>query len=345
VSARTLIHVGFCHSGTTSLQQNFFSSRRDIFYCTSVAEYGGIFSYLKYEEDCALVERRVDELCRQYIWANIKPDQNLVLSDETLVEQPEVYYTPQKMPIGLVAQRLKYAFPDARILFTLRNQFEYAVSCYLNLKRNYAQFANRSIEDFDAWFAGNLTQMANLYLRNLDYSRAIAIFANIFGRDAITVLPLESLAALGTKAYLGRVSELIGIEITDGDVENFRPIKNRRISGLEDAILTHWNDPAYRSLHDSLAAAIGPARLRELLDAAEPAKIALNKDQIAVIRRRCANGNLSLEQEFGLDLSALGYPLPDTEPRLIHFPRFRSLAQSLPLRAAARQRVAASQGH
>jgi hypothetical protein len=341
VSSRTLIHVGFCHSGTTSLQENFFASRRDIFYCTSVAEYGGIFSYIKYEEDCALVERRLDELCGQYIWANIKPNQNLVLSDETLVEQPEVYYTPQKMPISLVAQRLKHAFPDALILFTIRNQFEYVVSCYLNLKRNYARFANRSIEGFDAWFAGNFTQMANLYMRHLDYSRAIAIFASVFGADAITVLPLESLELLGTQAYLGRVGKLIGVEITKEDVENFRPIQNRRISALENAILTYWNNPAYRVLYASLAAAIGRDRLRELLDRAEPAKIALNNDQIAVIHRRCASGHLSLEREFGLDLSALGYPMPYTEPHLIHFRRSRSLAQRLPLRAASRQRAAA----
>jgi hypothetical protein len=320
VSGQTLIHVGFAHSGTTSLQQNFFARRRDIFFCTSVANYGGIFSSLKYEEDWSVVERKVKSLCKRHIWAEIPPHQNLVLSDENLIEQPEIYYTPPKMPISLIAQRLKHFFPNARILFTLRNQLEYVVSCYLNLKRNYAHLSNRNIEDFNEWFAGNLTQIANLYLRNLDYSRAIAMFVNTFGKDAVAALPLESLGRLGPKAYLQCIGDLLGIEISEQDIENFQPIRNRRMSSLEDTMLTHSHDPAFRSLHDSLANAMGPAGLREWLDAGERANVSLSDEQIAAIRRRCADGNLYLEREFGLDLSALGYPMPDAKPRLIRFP-------------------------
>jgi hypothetical protein len=342
VSTRTLLHVGFCHSGTTSLQQNFFARRSDIFYCTPVGDCGGIFSYLKYEEDTALVEHRVQELCEQYIWARLGPHQRLVLSDETFVEQPEVYYTPQKMPIGTIAQRLRSLFPDASILFTIRNQLDYVVSCYLNLKRNYAHLANRSIEDFDAWFAGNLTQMANLYLRNLDYSRAITTFQRTFGKDAVAVLPLESLGLVGAEGYLRSIGDLLSIDISAADLENFRPVRNRRISVLEDSLLTHWHDPAYRGLYDSLAVAVGPARLRDLFDAAEPARVALDERQIAVIQQRCADGNLYLERQFGLDLSGVGYPMPDIEPRLIHRPPFRLLARARSSPAASYQRAAAS---
>ena len=305
----TLIHVGFGHSGTTSLQQNFFARHRDIFYCTSTGDHGGILSFIKYEEDWPAVEREVKAHCDKYIWRKIAPNQSLVLSDETLVEQPEVYYTPQMLPIAVIAQRLKQLFPNARILFTLRNQLEYVVSCYLNLKRNYAYLANRCIEDFDTWFSGNHSQIANLYLRNLDYSRAIAPFVNAFGKDAVAVLPLESLARLGHEAFLRRVGDPIGIETREDDVEDFRPIRNRRISAFEDRILTRWRDPEVRSLYDSLAHALGPARLRAWLDAGGPTSVALSDAQVATIRRRAGNGNRILAREFGLNLAGFGYPI------------------------------------
>jgi hypothetical protein len=329
VGVKTLIHVGFCHSGTTSLQENFFARRPDIFYRSSFGDCGGIFSYIKYEDEGARTERTLERLSEQHIFAKIGPHQRLVLSDETFVEQPEIYYTPQKMPISLIAQRMKRLFPKAKILFTTRNQFDYVASCYLNLKRNYAYLANRSMEDFDAWFAGNLTQIANLYLRNLDYSRAVTTFQRFFGSAAVTVLPLESLELQGAAAYLRKISELLSIEITAEDLENFQPIRNRRMSGLEDALLTHWHDPAYRNLYDAFVVAIGPARLRDLLDAAGPAQIVLNEQQIAQIHQRCADGNLYLEREFGLDLSVLGYPMPDTQVHLIHSSWSRSLARNV----------------
>lgn len=328
MSIKTLIHVGFCHSGTTSLQENFFARRPDIFYRSSFGDCGGIFSFIKYEEEEAQTERTIEQLCEQHICANIGPQQRLVLSDETLVEQPEIYYTPHKMPISLIAQRMKRLFPNANILFTTRNQFDYVASCYLNLKRNYAHLANRSIEDFDAWFAGNLTQIANLYLRNLDYSRAVTAFQRLFGRAAVSVLPLELLKLQGVAAYLRKIGELLSIEITPEDLENFRPIRNRRISALENSLLTHWHDPAYRKCYDGLLSAMGLARLQDLFDAAEPAQIVLNEQQTAQIRQRCAVGNSYLEREFDLDLSGLGYPMPETELRLIHSRSFRSQVQN-----------------
>src|ERR1700733_4287318 len=284
MSIETLIHVGFAHSGTTSLQENFFARRPDIFYCTSVGDFGGIFSYIKYEEDAARADRALEHFCKKHIWAKIGPRQRLVLSDETFVEQPEIYYTPQKMPTSLIAQRLRRLFPNARILFTTRNQFDYVASCYFNLQRNYAHLSTRSIEDFNTWFAGNNTQIANIFLRILDYSRAVIAFERILGPAAVTVLPLESLELEGAPSYLRKVAEQLNIEITDEDLENFRPIRNRRISALEDALLAQWHDPVYRNLYDALAIAIGPTRLQDFLDAAEPARIVLSEQQNELIR-------------------------------------------------------------
>ncbi len=307
----TLIHVGFCHSGTTSLQRNFFSRRADIFCCTSVGNCGGIFSLIKYEENASHVERQVKLLIDRYVSRKIARGQKLVLSDETLVEQPEIYYTPQKLPVSVIAQRLKRFFPNAQILFTVRNQFDYVVSCYFNLKRNYADLANRTMEDFDAWFAGNHSQISNLFLRNLDYSQAIGTFADVFGKQAVSVLPLEALSMLGEKGYLTRIGDLLRAEITEVDARRFEVVRNKRMSRAEDAITTNWRFGAARRSLNRLV-----RTYQTCMGEHSPAAVRLTDGQIALIRDRCAEGNRLLQDEFGIDLAALGYPSRDPVERI-----------------------------
>lgn len=163
----------------------------------------------------------------------MQADQRLIVSDETLIEQPEVYYTAAMMPIRTIAERLHALFGKGIVLFTLRNQMQYVISNYRVLKKNYASLAGRTIEPFDAWFAGNHTQVRNLFMRNLDPSHAIKIYQGIFGAEAIQVLPLELLIMEGTKAYLDRLSQITGIEIS-GEVERYIP---RNVSHDHDIVL------------------------------------------------------------------------------------------------------------
>lgn len=185
------------------MQENIFSKRSDIFYAArSYGELGGIFSRIKCQEpqlyDAPAAARGCEALIFDKMRAN-RDDRRIVISDETLVDQPAIYYTPAMMPVALVAERLRALFGDA-----LRS----VISNYLVLKANYAALSNRTIEPFDAWFAGNLGQVRNLFLRNLDLSLAIKAYQATFGAHAVQVLPLELLLRDGAAAYLGRLSQL-----------------------------------------------------------------------------------------------------------------------------------------
>ena len=216
-----IIHVGFAHSGTTSLQENIFCKRADIFYAgIPYRELGGIFSWIKYVEPDAFDDAATARLCEELIFNKIQPNQTLVLSDETFVDQPAIYYTPPMMPIRMIAERLRAQFGQANVLFTLRNQFHYVISNYRVLKRNY-WLSDRTIEPFDVWFAGNQTQLRNLFLRNLDPSLAIKLYQDVFGAGAVHVLPLELLLKEGAPAYLGRLSEIIGLAISPAEVKAY----------------------------------------------------------------------------------------------------------------------------
>jgi hypothetical protein len=273
MAALPIIHVGFAHSGTTSLQENIFSKRSDIFYAARpYGGLGGIFSRIKCQEpqlyDADATARGCEALIFDKMRAN-QDDRRIVISDETLVDQPAIYYTPAMMPVALVAERLRALFGEALILFTIRNQLRSVISNYLVLKANYAALANRTIEPFDAWFAGNLGQVRNLFLRNLDLSLAIKAYQTMFGAHAVQVLPLELLLREGTAAYLGRLSQITGLEISHADVAGY------------------------------------VAR-----NASPPHDIVLTSEQCDIIHRRSAAGNVFVAEHFGLPLRDFGYPWP-----------------------------------
>lgn len=305
-----VLHVGFAHSGTTSLQQNIFSQRPDIFYCgIPYGDLGGIFSNIKYRDsgfDAESVAREVEIRIRSKA-ANA---QAIVVSDETFVEQPEVYYTPAMLPVGSIAERLHTLFPDARVLLTIRNQFDYVISMYLNLKRNYANLANRPIEPMCEWISGNRTQVANLFLRNLDYSPAIRTYVQIFGREAVSVVPLESLRQSGPRAYLETIGSHLGIAMTEDDAHRFRVIRNKRMTVLEDEIASRWHDPEFRRFYALLSAAVGDQTLADALTELPAAQVFLQAEHRAYIEKRAAAGNVYIVEEFCVPLHLYGYPLP-----------------------------------
>jgi hypothetical protein len=299
---RPIIHVGFEHSGTRSLQQNIFSKRSDLFYAgVPYCNFGGIFSFVKYLEPERYDHIATATLCDKLIFGKMSCHQHLVISDETLVEQPAIYYTPPMMPIKMIAERLHRLFGQCVVLFTLRNQYQYVLSNYSALRANYASLENRQIEAFDAWFQGNRTQVRNLFLRNLDPSNAIKAYQSVFGADAVRVLPLELSSEQGTKAYLDRLGQIIGRNFSSTDVENYVP---RDVSPLHS--------------------------------------LNLSKEQRAIIQRVASSGNAFVADRFEEPLRDYGYPMPDMIQRSLPFLRRlkkvlrQTVTSSAPLWKAAR---------
>jgi hypothetical protein len=175
------------------------------------------------------------------------------------------------LPVRTIAERLRSLFPDAEILFTTRNQLDYVVSSYLNLKRNYALLAQRPIEPFDRWFEGNHTQVANLFLRNLDYSQAIRTYIDVFGRDSVFVIPLELLLHDGVREYLDRLGSFLKIDIRDDDIANYSAVWNRRMTTLEDAFVgATCEEPRFHELYDVFMANANGA---EAMNASAPSPV------------------------------------------------------------------------
>lgn len=305
---RVILHVGFGHAATTSLQHGFFGKRDDLHYLgLPYADAGGFFSYLKYADDGHVPPSDMLGYCRDLMYAH--PDRRgrpIVVSDEMFAETAEVYYAPRHLPAAVVAARLKRYFPTAKVVFTVRRQPDYVTSLYFNLRRNYAYLAGMPMPPFAEWWWGTHTQVCHPYLQNVDYAPLVREYVELFGREDVLVLPLEALKAEGPAAYLNRLGAFADLPIGDADVERFRKPHNARMSVVEDRVADLL---AARHLAPDVRKALENPALAELVPQSAPATIELGDEVRRHLHDRCAAGNRWLANEFGLPLADWGYPM------------------------------------
>jgi hypothetical protein len=308
----TFIHVGFMNSGTTSLQRNFFSRRSDFFYAGEpYHERGGIFSNIRSGEDYLFDRALISELCDKQIY-KVRGERTIVISDETFCDTPQTYFAPFMVSRDHVAMRLKRYFPDARIIFTIREQRQYVTSMYLNFKRNSAFLDRCTVPKFSRWFRGMLTQVRCHYLQNLDYSETIGIYAQIFGRSNLCILPLEMIANDGERVYLGKLCDFMGVQLYEVDIDNFCTVQNRRMSTRKNFVSELMADDRFSGLLTDLAERFGRDEVDAFIDDGPRAELVLSTDEEHEIERRVSVGNRLIAQEFGLDLERYGYLLGES---------------------------------
>jgi hypothetical protein len=102
----------------------------------------------------------------------------------------------------VTARNLAAAFPDARIVAVVRNQFDYLLSlyCYRVAVRGHE---HRSLARFVA------EDLADGLQKHLEYDRLIGEYTRLFGPERVRVLPLEMLRA-DPEAFLRQLTDFIG---------------------------------------------------------------------------------------------------------------------------------------
>jgi hypothetical protein len=305
------IHVGFANTGTTSLQRNFFAQRKDLFFVGEpYKERGGIFTTLKSVEDFKYDEAFIEKLCERYIYS-AHGGRTIVISDESLCDAPELYFAPYTMPRDIIARRLRGLFPGAKIIFTIRDQRQYVASMYSTLKRNAAFFDRMPMPPFSRWLEGMLSTVRRSHLCNLNYADAIDLYANIFGRSNICILPLETARDDGSQAYLGKLCEFMSLNLTAADIKNYETIHNRRMSARRDLAAELIADDRFDGFLTELVEAFGRERVNAFLDAGPTKGLKLQATDDHRLRRHIGLGNWLLAREFDLDLARYGYPVMD----------------------------------
>jgi hypothetical protein len=304
------IHPGFSNTGTTSLQLNFFSNRDDIFFAGEpYGPRGGLFTQIRSIEGYRFNAPEIQSLCRCQIY-DLAQERPIVISDETLTEAPQLYFHPFVMPRDTIADRLKMLFPDAKIIFTIREQRTRVAAMYFNLKRNHAKFARMPIPPFPEWLDAMLAQVRSQYLHNLNYTETIDLYASLFSEHNVLILPIE-MAVVDSRGFLSRLCAFMDLPLRDEDVRNFAFIQNRRMSERHARVSELLADYRFAPIWHELEDAFGRTVLEQFLDAGKPAaRAAIDKQRAETIRQIVEGPNHHLAQRFNLDLKPYGYLLP-----------------------------------
>jgi hypothetical protein len=301
------LHVGFTNTGTTSLQRNFFAARDDIFFGGEpYGERGGLFTAIKSFEDFKFDTNYFERQCRDLVYAK-SDGRPIVISDENLCDTPQLYFGPYAAPRDIVGLRLQHFFPSAKIIFTIRDQRQYALSAYFNIKRNSAFFDHVTIPEFSTWLNAMLSRERAQFMQNLDFREMIRFYSTIFGRDNICILPLEMISADGTDTYLRRLCDFMKLPFSQAQIANYREICNQRMSKRRELVAELLHDDRFSRFYADLSEHMRPEAVEAFLDTGPRAAVDMEAADEEKIRRRVGLGNWLLSQEFDLDLGRYGY--------------------------------------
>ncbi len=188
MSYELYLHIGYPKTGTTFLQRAVFPSAQSINFIKS-SSIGNELSMITHQ--CHLnFDAKTTKLS---IEQHFKSGRNLI-SNEALIGD---FHRLKLMNSKIVADRLKMMFPGARIIVTVRNQYDLMESLYKQyLQRGgvkrFRDFVNYRNGDFGPthpkWNLSVDIAMFN-FLRLLEY------YESLFGRENLFVVPYELLQA------------------------------------------------------------------------------------------------------------------------------------------------------
>jgi len=306
--ARLLIHVGLHKTGTTWLQDRVFINNALGFESPwgpmaspAVAEFM-LVDPLSFDAQATLnrLGKEIDAArAKGYI---------PVLSHEGLSSRPVrgTYYAPT------VANRLKEAFPDARIVIGIREQRGMILSLYRQFVRNGGVY---SLTQFIG--TGNEPQGWSPLCRFdfFHYDRFVKLYQDMFGEDSVLVQPLELLRD-DEPMYLNRLLQFAG---STGDPNDLTKAGASNVGwgGQTLELFRFFSRFAVRN-------PLGPKqpfcvrnaqRVCYKVDKLIPKKrhASIERKWKAYVAQRCSDSfnasNTKLAEMTGLDLGAMGYPV------------------------------------
>ena len=308
-----IAHVGFPKTGTTYLQQKVLSG----------AKVGGWFAGTKGADDCLEyrdfqfgiksaeefdVKKYTSSLINKINGEGVEGP--VIISDETL-------YSSRM--ISLSARRLHDAFPQATILFTIRNQYSALQSLYFDSGRFIFQGTDRLIQPRLAMrtrsfreFIESYSVLTNSALstdeerNHFQYGKGIDIYAHYFGVDRIRILLYEDLLdnpKIWYEAFEGL--GLTGLEFRSSEEDRV----NRRSSYRETRYWQIRSRIPIRSFEQLLGLRAGQVtRVREWLKKGR-SNVEYSKEMNKLVQSIFGEGNQRLASRWGLDLESRGYPV------------------------------------
>jgi hypothetical protein len=303
-----ILHVGFQKTATTTLQDCVFSRHSGIVNLgkpdfngdtTWSRALGHLISAkgprFKREWCHGIIHRVVEEVGRS--------GKVGVVSHEGLTN---IYQNPPE----LIAERLRDAFGEVRVLLTVREQLAFIQSFYLHYV-SYGLFRGTA-QPFGRWLDTDESLDARSAIRHADFSRTVERYRALFGEDRVHVLPFE-LFLRDRAAFAARLADAMEIgrqEMSDlvGGATNRKErtsVRVYRFAVLNGALVPpHLRSWCRRALPDGVKAGV-----ENWLRAGDRVRLPYPPGKAEHLRERYRPGNRSLATQYGLDLEGYGYAL------------------------------------
>ncbi|MCP4155720.1 MAG: hypothetical protein GY757_48795, partial [bacterium] len=262
MSIKTIIHVGFSKTGTTTLQKNLFNNHSQIHYLGKryddkklEIELHKLIMQETLVYDPSELKKHYNEVIRP------KADESkkiILLSDEMLLSYSKA------RDKGIVAQRLKEVFEPSKIVITIRSQYEILKAAYLSrgrLQLNVPPKYSGLHVTFNQWLELAEKNVERSYLGHIDYLKTIDYYARLYGKENVCVLLLEEFIQ-NTEAHIQKLTDFLEIDTKEALTLVEGKHSNKGISNLQfqkealrtkmfpfqNSILISWPIRAYYSL-------------------------------------------------------------------------------------------------
>jgi len=320
-----VIHIGMPKTATKTLQWRLFSAHSKVFY---LGRFDGAYFQGKYRQFDRCRDASVQALMRQIAYGNVySPD---FAKCRKLLEQIiapaleknllpvwswESYSTDILAKRRVRARNLKRVFGEARIIMSLRNPIALLESAYFQ-QLNRDNVGSRGMRGrspyyrlIDDWLHDNFD---GEILPHLQYAETIQAYIDQFGVENVHVFLFEDLIADHDR-FFRQICDVMGIDAEEGIRLVRGKIDNSRWTIKQVEALEHIVGSCMKSLSFRFASKKTRRKLLGLgkggtpLEAGGSARAQISPEWQKQIFRTTRQGNLWLQEFYGLPLEKYGY--------------------------------------
>ena len=186
MSYELYLHIGYPKTGTTFLQRAVFPSAQSMNFIPS-SSIGNELSMITHQCDLSF-DAKATKLSLE---RHFRPGINLI-SYEALIGD---FHRLKLMNSKVIADRLKMLFPSARIVVTVRNQYDLMESLYKQYLQRGGVKRFRDFVNYQNGAFGPTHPQWNLSvdIAMFNYLRLLDTYESLFGRENLLVVPYELL--------------------------------------------------------------------------------------------------------------------------------------------------------
>lgn len=299
-----VIHPGFQKTATTTLQDHLFSKHPQII------NFGQPYTERTHFLETLLTKpyRRFDgtafERGLNEVTSGADRAKTWMFSDET--------WTAEFHARGIVPERLHRFFPEAQILFTIRNQIEWVKSFYaVTGRRTLAvpkPYRQRYVS-LENWLEHSIATWDVSYLSSANYGEIIGDWEAVYGKEKVKILLFEDFIA-DRDRFLRDICGVLDVDSETAKALLDGKHSNERSSAFLIAYLRlrEFLLPGFSFRKALPGGGILHGALSSITAKGPRLGVEIPQHWQEILENRYRDGNRSLAERYGLPLAEHGYP-------------------------------------